>query len=541
MPTPTDPIKGSSEPGRYWTSTNLGEACPEVMSPMCWSLWGPATEQGLLYPMYSFGVIPRSKLVVSDDPNELGVSCFYGRQALNVDVIKKTMAAVPGLSADDFERDLMGSVRPDAPKFSGSPGRVPVIAAKAPVALMRTRKRLERLYEEMYADWLATVVDGEPSQTPIERLVQTRADFERVFSVHCVWRFIFQGAQSAVTGAAEKLGEPGLVDQLLSGVGDLNEARMADDLWRLGRGEIGEAEFLSSWGYHGPNEGNLFATVWREDPRAVRSLAASLAQRAERPAARASATQQVGSAAEARLLAATPALQRPVTRWLVRKMRDVIRSLQVGKAAYLIAIDRARAAARTFGRQQVDLGALREVDDVFFLTVEECEDLAAGRLSDAQRIVDTRRATREGYKAMVLPVAFYGMPEPERIDDDADDVGAVELSGAASGGGVVEGRARVLSDPSEDIELDDGDILVCRFTDPSWAPLMAMAEALVIDIGGSASHGAVVARELGVPYVIGTESGTRRIGEGDRILVDGERNLVKVTERARDGKAVAAG
>lgn len=60
---------------------------------------------------------------------------------------------------------------------------------------MRTRKRLERLYEEMYADWLATVVDGEPSQTPIERLVQTRADFERVFSVHCVWRFIFQGAR----------------------------------------------------------------------------------------------------------------------------------------------------------------------------------------------------------------------------------------------------------------------------------------------------------------------------------------------------------
>ncbi|MGH9286601.1 MAG: PEP-utilizing enzyme, partial [Acidimicrobiales bacterium] len=77
-----------------------------------------------------------------------------------------------------------------------------------------------------------------------------------------------------------------------------------------------------------------------------------------------------------------------------------------------------------------------------------------------------------------------------------------------------------------------GEILVCRFTDPSWAPLFTLAEALVIDIGAAASHGAIVARELGVPCVIGTGDGTRRIRTGDRLHVDGSGGRVQILERA---------
>jgi pyruvate,water dikinase len=175
---------------------------------------------------------------------------------------------------------------------------------------------------------------------------------------------------------------------------------------------------------------------------------------------------------------------------------------------------------------------LQQVDDIFFFTIEECQELAAATLGNPQEIVDVRRATRVEYKSMVLPLAFYGMPEPITIDPEVGGRTVTELTGAAGGGGVVEGRARVVTDPEQEVELEPGDILVCRFTDPSWAPLMALSEGLVIDIGGSASHGAVVARELGIPYVIGTENGTRALGEGDHIRVDGSNNLVKVLERA---------
>ncbi|WP_280423577.1 PEP-utilizing enzyme [Nocardia carnea] len=531
--TVSDPIRGASEPGRYWTSTNLGEACPEVMTPMCWSIWEGSAELGWLYSMSAFGVIPRKKVVVSPDVNERGLSCFYGRQALNVDAIKQTMAALPGVSADDFERDLMGSVRADAPQFPTSYARLPVLMVKAPWALLQTGKRLRKLHDEMYDKWLSTVYRGadvDTGQRPIDLLVAAREDFIKVFSVHCVVRFVFQGGQSAVAGAAATAGDPTLATALLSGVGDVNETRMADDLWRLGRGQLSEDEFLSSWGYHGPNEGNPYTTVWRENPAPIRALARASADR-ERPADRAARAQAAGQEAERTLLAATPALKRAGVRWLLRRVRNIVRTLQVGKAGYLMAIDECRWAARKFGAEQVRLGRLQVADDVFFFTVEECRQLDAGELADPQAVVDARKATRAEYKAMVLPLSFRGMPEPIVVDPDIDTDVATELTGAASGGGVVEGRARVVVDPEQDIDLDPGDVLVCRFTDPSWAPLMALAEALVIDIGGSASHGAVVARELGIPYVIGTESGTRVLRDGDHIRVDGAANTVRVLRR----------
>lgn len=247
----------------------------------------------------------------------------------------------------------------------------------------------------------------------------------------------------------------------------------------------------------------------------------------ERPRDRETRSKARGLQAEAQLLAATPAVRRASLRWLMRRMRNIVRTLQVGKASYLMCIDGARKAARDFGAEQVKTGTLKEVDDVFYLSVEECRELAAGRLPGVADIVAARRGYREEHRAGELPVFFRGMPELVR-PEAADTSGPVEFSGVASGGGVARGRARVLLDVTDDISLDEGDILVCRFTDPSWAPLMSLSEALVIDVGGSASHGAVVARELGIPYVIGTSRGTSLIHDGDRILVDGQKNVVRV-------------
>jgi pyruvate,water dikinase len=93
--------------------------------------------------------------------------------------------------------------------------------------------------------------------------------------------------------------------------------------------------------------------------------------------------------------------------------------------------------------------------------------------------------------------------------------------------GVVEGVARVMSG-ADDGELDDGEILVCHTTDPSWAPLFLLASALVVDIGGAMSHCALVAREIGLPCVINTGDGTTVINTGDRIRVDGDAGTVEV-------------
>jgi pyruvate,water dikinase len=523
----SDPTLGTSQPGRYWTTTNLGEAAPDVLSPMCMEIWGRSAEIGWLFSMQVFGVLPTSAKP-SADTNDWGCSVFYGRPAINVDVVRATVASLPGVSGDDFERDLCGSVRSDAPPVKGDPRRIPIILAKAPRTLLREGKVIHAKHAETYAWWRREVFGSETPGTPVDRLVTARDRFIDVFSHHCAWRFVYAGAQSAMVDAATKAGDPALATRLMSGVGDVLETRMADDLWRLAHGQLTEDEFLAQWGYHGPNEGNPSATVWREDPTPVRVLAKTYAGRgAERPAGREARAKIIGQEAEQALLAATPRLRRASVQWLLRRVRNIVRTLQVGKASFLMCIDGVRKATREFGAEQVAKGALAQVDDAFYLTIAECQALSAGRLPDVTEIVLARRGYRDAHRKVTLPVFFSGMPEPVVPDLSPTD-GPVELSGAASGGGRVEGRARVLLDVNNAIELDEGDILVCRFTDPSWAPLMSLAEALVIDLGGSASHGAVVARELGIPYVIGTERGTTVLRDGDRILVDGEQNVVRV-------------
>jgi pyruvate,water dikinase len=109
---------------------------------------------------------------------------------------------------------------------------------------------------------------------------------------------------------------------------------------------------------------------------------------------------------------------------------------------------------------------------------------------------------------------------------------ATELTGAAASAGVVEGIARVVASPRDGDELVAGEILVCHTTDPGWAGLMQVSSALVIDVGGPLSHGAIVARELGLPCVIGTRDGTAVLRNGDRISVDGTTGRVLILQRS---------
>jgi pyruvate,water dikinase len=106
------------------------------------------------------------------------------------------------------------------------------------------------------------------------------------------------------------------------------------------------------------------------------------------------------------------------------------------------------------------------------------------------------------------------------------------LSGVGVSPGVVEGPARVVTDPSFD-EVEPGEVLVAPSTDPSWASIMFLSSALVVDIGGALSHAAIVARELGVPCVVNTVTGTRSIRTGDHIRVDGGTGVVTILKRAR--------
>jgi pyruvate,water dikinase len=197
--------------------------------------------------------------------------------------------------------------------------------------------------------------------------------------------------------------------------------------------------------------------------------------------------------------------------------------------AFLQGLDVARASARRLGTCLVDDGALDDPADIFFLTKDE---VCAGRWEGARDLVALRRARHEEYERLDLPVSWQGMPEPRPVEmEDAAGAQGSVLGGVGASPGVIEGVVRVVTD-SSDANVEPGEIVVAHTTDPSWALVLFMSSALVVDIGGRLSHAAIVARELGVPCVVDTKVGTRFLRTGDRCRVDGDTGQVELLERA---------
>jgi pyruvate,water dikinase len=529
MTTISDPTRGTSEPGRCWTLTNVAEATPEVLSPLCWSVWGDNFERGARQAWYEFGILPRREVRVPDDPNQRIVSCFLGRQALNVDLCREYMGSIPGTSSDDFDRLILGHVQQDSPGIKTSYRRLPLILARAPLVLATQTRLVARTHDEQLGWWRSQVFERSGRATNIERLVEAAGRFGRVFRVHSRSRYLLQGFQSQVERLAHRAEMPELAPRLLSGFGGLEEISIASDVWDVSRQRLSRDMFLARYGFHGPAEGNPISRSWREDPAPVDALIEAIAHRSEDNNPRASEQTAVRARelAERQLLKQLPRLTRRVAQAVMRGAGTQTRNLELCKAAHLMAIDGCRAAARDVGADLVATGVFDDVDDAFYLTIPE---LTSGPPANAKEIVAFRRARREEYRSLQMPVTFRGMPEPPTSTSYEAAVSGDTIKGAAGASGTVEGPARVVRD-LDDAFIEPGEVLVCRFTDPSWAPLFTLADALVVDIGGPASHGAIVARELGVPCVIGTGDGTTRIRTGDWIRVDGDTGVATILKR----------
>ncbi len=180
----------------------------------------------------------------------------------------------------------------------------------------------------------------------------------------------------------------------------------------------------------------------------------------------------------------------------------------------------------------VSAGVIRARDDVFFLSFDElCEVVRTQTLDRA--LVDARRAEHERDRKLTPPRVITSEGEIISGAYVRSDLPAGALVGLAISPGVVEGRARVLESMAA-ADLAPGDILVTAFTDPSWTPLFVSIKALVTEVGGLMSHGAVIAREYGLTSVIGVVGATRLIKDGQRIRVNGTDGYVEIL--AREGQ-----
>jgi rifampicin phosphotransferase len=174
----------------------------------------------------------------------------------------------------------------------------------------------------------------------------------------------------------------------------------------------------------------------------------------------------------------------------------------------------------------VQAGLLRDREDIFYLTIQEFHDVVRTNHVDDQLIAQRKDAFRS-YQALTPPRVLTSDGEAVAGTYRRDDLPPGVLSGLPVSAGTVEGRARVILDPAE-ADLEAGDILVTAYTDPSWTPAFVAIKGLVTEVGGLMTHGAVIAREYGLPAVVGVDHATRLIRDGQRIRVNGTDGYVEI-------------
>ncbi|MEE4418994.1 rifamycin-inactivating phosphotransferase [Streptomyces bugieae] len=174
----------------------------------------------------------------------------------------------------------------------------------------------------------------------------------------------------------------------------------------------------------------------------------------------------------------------------------------------------------------VQADVLAEQEDVFYLTFQEFHDVVRSHQVD-DRLIQQRKDAFRSYHALTPPRVLTSDGEGVTGAYRRDDVPAGALIGLPVSAGTIEGRARVILDMTQ-ADLEAGDILVTTFTDPSWSPLFVGIAGLVTEVGGMMTHGAVIAREYGLPAVVGVEQATRLIRDGQRIRVHGTDGYVEI-------------
>lgn len=527
-----NPFHSDSRPDLHWTTVNVGEAMPGVQTPLSGSIWCLGTGHGVLATFVAVGIATASQRSGRwDPPVEAPVTRpFLGRLAMQVEVFALIGDRLPGTSGESLVRAMFGEL-PDGFAFRPTKrhyGQVMWRFARLFLRLPRHISEVAEAGDAWYSERLSAIPDLDQSGA-LASLDDAVDHFKELMALQGIATFgTVEPLFAAVVRLVDKtgIGDAGV----LSGSGSPEVSGLVTDIWKASRGDLSIGEVIRRHGFHGPMEGELSSLVWRDDDKPLRSLIEQYARKPDDADPRLAEQSRTRSRhkVSAELLAALPFWQRPAVRLVLRLAAERIPLRGVVKRSFLQALDVARASARRLGALLVAEGKLDDQDDIFFLTLDE---LHRPLPVDVKRVVADRRAQREHYMHLQMPRRWCGEPVEREEARQGPGRAGDKVTGIGVSDGEVEGLVRVVTNPDfADVEPDE--ILVAPFTDPSWASIMFISAGLVVDIGGAMSHAAVVARELGMPCVVNTQDGTRRLRTGDLVRVDGRTGYVEILEPA---------
>jgi len=265
----------------------------------------------------------------------------------------------------------------------------------------------------------------------------------------------------------------------------------------------------------------------------VQSYAAS---QVEHPMQKIRAHRQIRRAFTRDLLQRLHPMQRWVYHWIVRKAQQAVDLRERGRLLQSLLFGEMRLMVLALGRKLQSRGHLTEKGEIFYLHLEEIRHMIDNGCQSSEPPTDRIAARKKTWKenAAIDPPSFFFLEHDAvaRFAPPAEapstEAAPGTLAGTAVSGGRLTARARVILDPLQGDRLQSGEILVTRATDPGWTPLFSIAGGLILERGGLLSHGAIVAREFGIPAVAGVDNATRLIQDGMRVELDGHAGRVNL-------------
>ena len=550
-----------------YTRANAGEVLADPVTPLGWTFcWESGVVLGCRDGFVSFGVFDPDEY--GNPPESFGL---FGGYFYNSLMQARLMGVrMPGASPEAVDKAYFDN-HPDVPPYVAEPWHESPAHAEKLGTTMATVMSVDHYQPIDDQKTLTLRLRAERPDlsklSDVELVARARSmqpHIVRLFEQH-VWASLGASLGPGAIGAiCAGIGRPGDAVQLLTGIGDVDSAEIARDLWKLSRAIRASTEltaafdagvdgvaatikgnafakelaaFVDEHGSRGPNEWDCGAPTYETKPRlalaqldALRKqgdAADPMAAFARNAAERARLAEEIGElvAGDAETAGLFTAAYHSAALWLATRERCKNNNIR--------AIHEVRMCFDEIGRRATKAGHLAHAGQIYMLLEDEIDAFVAApgsfRVKLADREIDYHALFDLDPPFIVNGVCPPVSSWPRKADVPILPIAAGDvLSGAACSPGTITGRARIVLDAGNPEALEPGDILVTVNTDPSWTPLFLAAGAVVTNVGALGSHASIVSRELGIPCVASVADASRRIPDGATLTVDGTNGTVTV-------------
>lgn len=528
-------------PDDVLTISNISEMMPGAVCPLTMSFTGWGIDYGLQHMQVTVGA--RQAI----DSNWQVTASAYGHLFLNLTGNVVMSAGVLGSSPEQAAQTLCGRMVPELRALPPLPlwrrvlntGKLLRYCLAAPGIVERFGRDLEQFR-----------LETRPSSAAMWAEIAAKSwFFEHAMAVHiqssALSGFLCAIVENMVSGRSNDstVEEQAEAVRLLAGASNVESALMLEQLdelldqvalhpdaeqgfqratveaataWLRATPDLGKLfeQFLRSHGHRGYRELCMRDPSWSDElTPLIQSMQAAVHARLLTGGHRELHSEHIEWSALGRGL-----------RWILPRAHNAIRRREHTKSQLVELAHRFKLAFRCLGERMASEGLLPDADLVFFFTTAELPAFLAAPDSAAVQHASARRRALDYQQQLEFPEISVGLPQP--LEPQLADRGDGILQGRPASRGVVEGIVRVAHTLGEAAALEAGEILVTPITDIGWTPYFSLIGGLVTDLGSSVSHGAVIAREYGLPCVVNTRQGTRFLQTGNRVRLDGDTGTV---------------